>query len=84
LFAGAAVSADTAYVADLKSVVHAVNLADGKARWTLDLAAEPSVRTSGAVYGSPILAGGKLYLATCQLEAAAGAGKTAVVCISEK
>jgi outer membrane protein assembly factor BamB len=83
-FAGAAVSADTVYTADLRAVVHAVNLADGKPVWKLDLAADASAKSAGTVYGSPILAGGRLYVATCDLDAAAGAGKTAVMCIGEK
>ena len=83
-FAGAAVSSDTAYLADLKSTLHAINLKDGKPLWKIDLAKEESVKTTGAVYGSPILAAGRLYLATCQLDAAAGSGKTSVICIGEK
>ena len=36
--------AGTAYVADLKGVVHAVGLSDGAANWKLDLGAHPKVQ----------------------------------------
>jgi outer membrane protein assembly factor BamB len=80
-FAGPAVSDKTVYAADLKGVVHAVGLADGKREWVLDLAADPATKTPGLVYGSPIVHGGRLYLAT------GNPGKDAanvVVCIGDK
>jgi outer membrane protein assembly factor BamB len=80
-FAPPAVAKDLAYVADLKGVVHAINLSDGTAKWTLDAAGDPLVKAPGMFYGGPIVHGGKLYLATCNLESR---GATAVVCIGEK
>jgi outer membrane protein assembly factor BamB len=80
-FAPAAVAKDLVYVADLKGVVHALNLADGGAKWTLDVGADPLVKAPGMVYGGPVVHGGRLYLATCNLESRAA---TAVVCIGEK
>jgi outer membrane protein assembly factor BamB len=80
-FAAAAVTKDLAYVADLKGVVHALNLSDGTAKWTLDVGADPLVKAPGMVYGAPVVHGGKLYLATCNLE---NREKTAVICIGEK
>ena len=81
IFAGPAVSADAVYVADLKAVVHAIALADGTELWKLDLATNPATKAPGMVFGSPILAGGRLYLATCNLDAPADQTKTIVVCI---
>jgi outer membrane protein assembly factor BamB len=80
-FAAPAAAGDTIYVADLKAVVHAVRLADGKELWKLDLATDPAVKAPGMVFGSPILADGKLYLATCNTESSAEQTKTVVVCI---
>jgi outer membrane protein assembly factor BamB len=81
-FAGAAVTSKTVYTADLKGVVHALNLADGKRLWTLELSTKPT-SVEGQVYGSPTVHGGRLYVATCDL-AASGRGHTGVVCIGER
>jgi len=84
-FAGPALAGGTAYVADLKAVLYALNLADGKVQWTLDVAADPAVQAPGAVYGSPIVYGGDLYLATCNIEATGATQQPcAVVCISDR
>jgi outer membrane protein assembly factor BamB len=80
-FAGAAL-AGAVYAADLKGVVHAVGL-DGKKLWTLDLAADP-VKAGGMVYGAPTVHGGRLYLATCNLEGERARMPTAVVCIGDR
>jgi outer membrane protein assembly factor BamB len=80
-FAGPAVTAKTVYVADLKGVVHVLNLSNGKREWVLDLASDVATKTSGMVYGSPIVHGGRLYLATCNL---GKQGANVVVCIGEK
>jgi outer membrane protein assembly factor BamB len=83
-FAGPAIAGGAVYVADLKGVVHALRLADGGKLWTLDLAADPVVKAPGMVYGSPVVHGGRLYVATCNLEGANARKPTAVVCIGEK
>lgn len=83
-FAGVAIAGDTVYGADLKGMVHAVSLANGKSLWTLDLANDAAVKAPGSVYGSPIVAGGRLYVATCNLEGDGGRRETAVVCVGEK
>jgi outer membrane protein assembly factor BamB len=83
-FAGVAVAGKTVYAADLRGVVHAINLADGKKQWTLDLATDPAVTAPGTVYGSPVVHGGRLYLATCNLGEGAGKAANAVVCIGER
>jgi outer membrane protein assembly factor BamB len=83
-FAGPAIAGDTVYVADLKGVVHALSLADGKKLWTLDLGAHPDVKAPGMVYGSPVVHGGRLYLATCNLEGPNARKPTVVICIGDK
>jgi outer membrane protein assembly factor BamB len=83
-FAGPAVTRKTVYAADLKGVVHALNLADGKKEWVLDLRADPATRTTGMVYGSPVLQAGRLYLATCDLGDTRGQAANVVVCIGDE
>jgi outer membrane protein assembly factor BamB len=80
-FAGPAVTDKTVYVADLKGGVHALNLANGKQEWMLDLAADPATKAAGMVYGSPVVQGGRLYLATCNLSVMRGQSQNVVVCI---
>jgi outer membrane protein assembly factor BamB len=82
--AGPAVTDKTVYAADLKGVVHALNLADGKKEWTLDLAADPATRTTGMVYGSPMVHHGRLYLATGNLGNTRGPTANVVVCIGDR
>jgi hypothetical protein len=60
-----------------------VTLADGGPLWTLDLASEP-IKAAGMLYGSPTLAGGRLYLATCNFGLPGLSPETVVVCIGEK
>jgi len=82
-FAGAAIAGRMVYVADLKAVVHALDLAAGKPQWTLDVAGHADVQARGAVFGSPIVCDGDLYLATCNLEGEADQ-PAVVVCLSDK
>jgi outer membrane protein assembly factor BamB len=81
LFAGAAVAGDAAYTADLSGVVHAIKLTDGTGLWKLPLAGAPGVGAK-QVYGSPVVQGGKIYVATCQLDGSVPTA--AVVCIGDK
>jgi outer membrane protein assembly factor BamB len=83
LFAGVAV-AGAVYTADLKGAIHAINLTDGKPLWKLDLAADPAVKSPGMVYGTPMVHGGRLYVATCNLEGEHARKPTVVVCIGER
>ena len=83
-FAGPAVAKNTVYVADLKGVVHALNLANGNRGWTLDLAVDPATKASGMVYGSPIVHHDRLYLATCNRGEKAPRRQNVVVCIGDK
>jgi outer membrane protein assembly factor BamB len=83
LYAPVAVAGDVAYAADLRGVVHAIDLKTGTAKWTLDLGADPAVKAPGAVYGGPVVSGGRIYVATCNLEGAFNRMPTVVVCIGE-
>ena len=82
-FAPVAVSDGLAYAGDLSGVVYAINLTDGTAKWKLDLAADP-VKAPGMIYGGPILHGGRLFVATCNLEGLSARQPTVVVCIGDK
>lgn len=82
-FAPVAVAGGVAYAGDLRGVVHAVNLADGSAKWKLDLAADP-VKAPGMIYAGPLLHGGRLFVATCNLEGPNARQPTVVVCIGAK
>lgn len=84
LFAPPAIVGGTVYAGDLTGVVHAVALADGKVRWRLDLGKDPKVGAPGMIYGGPVLAGGRLFVATCNLEGPHANKPTAVVCIGDK
>jgi outer membrane protein assembly factor BamB len=84
LFAPVAVAGDTVYAADLKGVVHALSLKTGTARWKLDLGTETSVASPGMVYAGPVVHGGRLYVATCNIAGDFVNKPTAVVCIGEK
>lgn len=83
MFAPPAIVGDTAFIADLKGIVHAVDLKSGTATWTLDLAKEP-VKLPGMNYGGVTVHGGRLYLATCNLEGQFASQPTVVVCIGSK
>jgi outer membrane protein assembly factor BamB len=82
-FAAPALAGDAVYAADLNGVVHCAALADGQPRWKLDLAGEP-VKAPGMVYGSPVVAGGRLYVATCNLEGANTRLPSVLVAIGDK
>jgi outer membrane protein assembly factor BamB len=82
-FAPPAVAGDLVYAGDLRGVVHAVDALSGAARWTLDLGAEP-VKAPGMIYGGPAVHGGRLYVATCNLEGPFAGKPTAVACIGDK
>lgn len=83
-FAGAAVAGGVAYAADLKGVVHAIRLSDGKADWTFDVCADAAVQAPGMVFGSPVVHGGEVFLATNNLEGAAANAASVVVCLSDR
>jgi outer membrane protein assembly factor BamB len=69
LFAGAAVVGKSVYLGDLKGIVHAVDLAEGNSAWKLDLNVAAGLKNA-MIFGAPIVHGGRLYVGTCNLEAA--------------
>lgn len=79
-FAGAIVSKDAVYVADLKGVVTALSPADGKVLWKIDAAAG----SPGMVYGSPVLHRGRIYVGTANLEGEAAGKPTFLACIGSE
>lgn len=83
LFAPPAIAGDSVYVGDLKGIIHAIGLKDGVAKWALDLGADPAVQAPGMVYGGPVVQGGRVYCATCNLEGPHAGKTTVVVCIGE-
>jgi outer membrane protein assembly factor BamB len=84
IFAPPAVVAGVVYAADLQGTAHAIDLKTGAARWTLPLAKDPAVAAPGMVYGGVTVSGGKLIVATCNLEGPFARKETAVVCIGAK
>lgn len=82
-FAGVSIAGDTIYAADLYANVYAINLADGKLQWDMQLSAENAVQSKSMVFGSPIVHGGDLYVATCNPDGDTPQSSY-VVCISNK
>jgi outer membrane protein assembly factor BamB len=82
LFAPPAVASGVVYAADLTGTIHAVDLKTGAVRWTLNLAKETGA--PGMVYGGVIVHGGKLIVATCNLEGPAAGKETVIACIGSK
>ena len=82
-FAGPAIAGADVYVADLKGVLHALRLADGLKLWTLSIPADPAVQTPGAVFGSPVVQGGRVYVGTCNLGSDAADQPCALVCVGD-
>jgi hypothetical protein len=68
----------------LKGVLHAVGLADGAPKWAFDVGKDPAVAAPGMFYGGPVVSGGRIYAATCNLEGPNAGKPTAVVCVGEK
>jgi outer membrane protein assembly factor BamB len=83
-FGGPALSGGFAYVADLKANVTSIALADGKAQWVLDVPNDPACLMPGQAFGSPLVNGGHIYIATCNLEANLAAQPNYVACLGEK
>ncbi|MCS7166920.1 MAG: PQQ-binding-like beta-propeller repeat protein [Gemmatales bacterium] len=82
-FAGPAVTDDAVYAADLSGTIHALTLETGQRLWTFSLGQDPAVNAPGLIFGSPVLAHGRLYLATCNHEGPHLRQPTVVVCIGD-
>lgn len=81
-FAPPAVAGGVVYVADLGGTVHAIDLKTGNAKWTLSIAKETGA--PGMVYGGITVVGGKLVVATCNLDGPWVNKETVLVCIGTK
>jgi outer membrane protein assembly factor BamB len=81
-FAPPAVAAGVAYVADLAGTIHALDLKTGAVKWTLPLAKQGGA--PGMVYGGVTVHGGKLVVATCNIDGPFLGKDTVVVCIGQK
>jgi outer membrane protein assembly factor BamB len=66
-FAAPAVAGRTVYVGDLRGGLHALSLATGEVQWKLDLGGHPDSQSPGMIYGGPVLHGGRLFVATCNV-----------------
>jgi outer membrane protein assembly factor BamB len=80
-FAPPAAAGGVVYAGDLRGVVHAVDLKTGQVRWTLDVG--KAIKAPGMIYGGPVVHGGRLYVATCNLDGSSAGRPTAVVCLGE-
>lgn len=83
-FAPVAIAKDVVYAGDLKGVIHAIDLKLGKEVWKLDLGTAKETQAPGMIYGGPAIAGGRLYVATCNLQGPYAGKETVVVCVGEK
>lgn len=81
-FAPPAVAGGVAYVADLGGTVHAIDLKTGNLKWTFSL--EKETGAPGMVYGGVTVHGGKLVVATCNLDGPFANKETVLVCIGTK
>lgn len=84
LFAPVAIAKDVVYAGDLKGVLHAIDLKTGTEKWKLDLGTHKDTQAPGMFYGGPVVAGGRLYAATCNLQGPNAQKETVVVCVGEK
>jgi outer membrane protein assembly factor BamB len=82
-FAPPALAGGMVYAGDLKGVIHAINLANGRPKWTLDLGLAPQVKAPGMIYGGPVVQGGRVFVATNNLEGPFAGRPTVVVCIGQ-
>ena len=83
-FAGPAIAGGSVYVADLKGIVQSINLADGVVQWSFNATTDPAVQSPGMFFGSPVVHGGDLFLATCNIEGENTEQPSVVICLSDK
>jgi hypothetical protein len=84
IFAPPAVAGGAVYAADLQGTMHALDLKTGAPKWTLSLAKDAAVAAPGMVYGGVVVHGGKVCVATCNLEGPFARKDTAIVVIGSK
>jgi outer membrane protein assembly factor BamB len=83
-FAPVAVAGNLAYAGDLRGRIHAIDVKNGRVKWALDLGTDAAVKAPGMIYGGPAVQGGRLFVATCNLEGAGTRQPGVVVCIGDK
>jgi outer membrane protein assembly factor BamB len=81
-FAPPAVAGGVVYVADLSGTIHAIDLKTGNVKWTFAIGKETGA--PGMVYGGVTVHGGKLIVATCNLDGPSVNKETIVVCLGAK
>ena len=81
-FAPPAVAGGVAYAADLTGTVHAIDMKTGLAKWTFSIAKETGA--PGMVYGGITAHGGKLDVATCNIDGPWVNKETVLVCLGTK
>jgi outer membrane protein assembly factor BamB len=81
-FAPPAVAGGVVYAADLGGTVHAIDLKTGNARWAYSISKDAGA--PGMVYGGVTVAGGKLVVATCNLDGPWANKETIIVCLGTK
>jgi outer membrane protein assembly factor BamB len=81
-FAGVTLAGPEAYAVDIDGGVRALEAASGRELWSLDLGRLTGL--PGRVYASPLGAGGRLYVATCNLEGPHAGAPTAVICVGAR
>jgi outer membrane protein assembly factor BamB len=82
IFAPPAVAGGVVYAADLSGTVHAIDLKTGNPKWTFPLAKETGA--PGMVYGGVTVHGGKLYVATGNIDGPWANKETVLACIGTK
>lgn len=82
VFAPPAVAGGVAYAVDLGGTIHAIDLKTGTPKWTFSIPKEGG--SPGMVYGGVTVHGGKIVVATCNLEGANAGKETVVMCIGQK
>ena len=84
VFSGVAVDRNTAYSVDLDAEVRAWSLGRGELRWKKDLARDPRIGLPSRVFGSVTAAGGRLFIATHNLEGRNTGAPAYVVCLGDR
>jgi outer membrane protein assembly factor BamB len=81
-FAPPAIAGGIVYAGDLRGVLHAFDLKNGRPLWNFDVGKQ--TQAPGMIYGGPVIDGGRIYLATVNLEGAGAGRPTVVLCVGEK
>ncbi|MBM3996644.1 MAG: hypothetical protein FJ303_21195 [Planctomycetes bacterium] len=84
LFAPVAIAKDVVYAGDLKGVVHSISLQSGISAWKLDLGADKAVQAPGMIYGGPVVHGGRVFVATSNVQGPFAGKEAVVACIGDK